>query len=167
MKRSQDMDRTRRPLPPRHCGAVRQQNYSTIVLLFWCTVGSVAWWLCNGCGVSGSRSRLSCGRGGRPEICIQHRGGQSVGRRLLFSKLVSLEALFSTVLDGDPQSLPYLISKSKKWKRRHRKKSYGAIYCRPFKFSIDGNGLKSKRPEDGYSYDTATMHAFVVLLYLY
>ena len=26
----------------------------------------------------------------------------------------SLEALFSTVLDGDPQSLPYLISKSKK-----------------------------------------------------
>ena len=25
-----------------------------------------------------------------------------------------LEALFSTVLDGDPQSLPYLISKSKK-----------------------------------------------------
>ena len=38
---------------------------------------------------------------------------------------------------------------------------------RPFKFSIDGNGLKSKRPEDGYSYDTATMHAFVVLLDLY
>ena len=85
MKRSQDMDRTRRPLPPRHCGAVRQQNYSTIVLLFWCTVGSVAWWLCNGCGVSGSRSRLSCGRGGRPEICIQHRGGQSVGRRSICS----------------------------------------------------------------------------------
>ena len=26
----------------------------------------------------------------------------------------SLEALFSTVLAGDPQSLPYLISKSKK-----------------------------------------------------
>ena len=30
------------------------------------------------------------------------------------SMLGSLEALFSTVLDGDPQSLPYLISKSKK-----------------------------------------------------
>ena len=28
-----------------------------------------------------------------------------------FYKLGSLEALFSTVLDGDPQSLPYLISK--------------------------------------------------------
>ena len=28
--------------------------------------------------------------------------------------LYFLEALFSTVLDGDPQSLPYLISKSKK-----------------------------------------------------
>ena len=24
------VDRTRRPLPPRHCGAIRQQNYSTI-----------------------------------------------------------------------------------------------------------------------------------------
>ena len=42
-------------------------------------------------------------------------------------KTISLEALFSTVLDGDPQSLPYLISKSKKCTRRHRKKSYGAI----------------------------------------
>jgi hypothetical protein len=28
--------------------------------------------------------------------------------------IISPEALFSTVLDGDPQSLPYLISKSKK-----------------------------------------------------
>ena len=25
------VDRTRRPLPPHHCGAIRQQNYSTIV----------------------------------------------------------------------------------------------------------------------------------------
>ena len=24
------VDRTRRPLPPHHCGAIRQQNYSTI-----------------------------------------------------------------------------------------------------------------------------------------
>ena len=94
-KCSQDIDWTRRPLPPRHCGAVRQQNYSTIVLLFWCTVGSVAWWLCNVCGVSGSRSRLSCVRGGRPEICIQHRGGQSVGRRSVMFFVLFLSRLCS------------------------------------------------------------------------
>ena len=38
--------------------------------------------------------------------------GRASGEDLIF--LGSLEALFSTVLDGDPQSLPYLISKSKK-----------------------------------------------------
>ena len=37
------VDRTRRPLPPRHCGAIRQQNYSTICCLkFHSTVGSAA-----------------------------------------------------------------------------------------------------------------------------
>ena len=35
-------------------------------------------------------------------------------RRYVGLNHISLEALFSTVLDGDPQSLPYLISKSKK-----------------------------------------------------
>ena len=38
--------------------------------------------------------------------------GRASGEDLILC--ISLEALFSTVLDGDPQSLPYLISKSKK-----------------------------------------------------
>ena len=40
--------------------------------------------------------------------------GRASGEDCKLSMLGSLEALFSTVLDGDPQSLPYLISKSKK-----------------------------------------------------
>ena len=40
--------------------------------------------------------------------------GRASGEDLISCENVSLEALFSTVLDGDPQSLPYLISKSKK-----------------------------------------------------
>ena len=28
------VDRTRRPLPPHYCGAIRQQNYSTIACFF-------------------------------------------------------------------------------------------------------------------------------------
>ena len=39
--------------------------------------------------------------------------GRASGEDVFFTFLF-LEALFSTVLAGDPQSLPYLISKSKK-----------------------------------------------------
>ena len=36
------VDRTRRPLPPHYCGAIRQQNYSIVGIHLVGTVGSVA-----------------------------------------------------------------------------------------------------------------------------
>ena len=52
------VDRTRRPLPPHHCGAIWQQNYSTIYVyyLYWycriCCLMALQWVGCGGLAMS-------------------------------------------------------------------------------------------------------------------